>query len=508
MSFEPSPDGRPRIAAGAVALVALAVLAVHGAWLTQYGWFRDELYYLSCAKRLAWGYVDQPPLSIALLALVRAVAGESLAAFRVVAALGGASVAVLAALIARELGGRRFAQVLAAAAAGFAPMSLAVAHFYSMNVLDQAFWAAGTLLGLRAIARGTPRDWLALGAVLGLGLLNKWSVLWLGAGLGASLLLSPRRRALATPWPWLGAALAGAIFAPNLLWQVRHGWPTLEFMHNASAHKMRAIEPAVFFASQILVLGPGAAPVWIAGLAASLAPKRVRWRPVAVVWLVTAAILLVNGRARAEYLALAVTALFAAGAVWWEQRSRAARVAVASLAAVFAVALLPFAIPCLPPARFVAYQRALVLAPPAEEHQAMGPLPQHYADMFGWPELADSVARVAATLTPEERARAIVVVGNYGEAGALEHFGAGRIPAIACQHNNWFYWPPRRWDGDTAILLGRDSAEVASEFREVRVSGMADHPLAMPYERGLPIVVAHGFKGDLAKAWARGKHFE
>ena len=153
-----------------------------------------------------------------------------------------------------------------------------------------------------------------------------------------------------------------------------------------------------------------------------------RWRPLAVVWLVTFAILLANGSARAEYLALAAPALFAAGAVWWEGRGRLARTAVAVLPFVLLAPIAPFALPCLSPARFVAWQRALGREPQSEERHRMGVLPQHWADMFGWPELADSVARVAATLPADERALAIVVVGNYGEAGALERFGAGRLP--------------------------------------------------------------------------------
>jgi hypothetical protein len=507
MTRESLPHERPPLARGALALVALGLLALHAAFLTRYGWFRDELYYLSCAKRLAWGYVDQPPFSIAVLALVRSLAGESLAAFRLTAALAAAVLALLTALIARELGGRRFAQVVAALAIALAPIGLGVGHIYSMNVIDLCFWALGTLLGLRAIAGAQPRTWLALGLVLGLGLLNKWSVLWLGAGLGVALVLSPGRRALATPWPWLAAALAGALFAPNVLWEVRHDWATLEFVRNASAHKMRAIEPLAFAINQLVVLGPGAAPLWMGGLVASLSPRRAAWRPLAVVWLVTVVILFANGSARAEYLALSCPALFAAGATWWEGRGRLARVTVPALAIVLAVPLAPLALPCLPPPAFASYQRALGLAPRSEERHRMGTLPQHYADMFGWPELADSVARVAAKLTPAERSAAIVVVDNYGEAGALERFGAGRLPRIACQHNNWFYWPPA-WDGAVAIFVGRDSEEVAGEFRSVEVAGRAGHPLAMPYEQNLPIVIGRGFGPDFREAWAHGKHFQ
>jgi len=500
------PPTRPPLARGALALVLLALAAVHAIGLTQYGWFRDELYYLSCSHRLAWGYVDQPPFSIAALALVRALAGESLVALRLAAALVALLFAALVALLARELGGRRYAQALAALAAGLAPVALGVGHYFSMNVFDQCFWVLATLLALRAVDSNRRGTWLALGLVLGVGLLDKWSVMWLGAGLAVAIVISPRRRALLTPWPYLAAALALAIFAPNLAWERAHHWATLEFMRNAQTRKMLALDPLRLLLGQLLSVGPGAAPLWLAGLVVALA--RAAWRPVAIVYLVTLAILLASRSARVEYLTLAVPALVAAGATWWEARGAAARTTVAAIAVLLAVPLVPFALPSLPVPAFVAYQRALGLAPQTEEHHRMGALPQHYADMFGWPELADSVARVAATLPPVERARTITVVDNYGEAGALERFGAGRIPNVCCQHNNWYLWGPPRWDGGTAILLGRDSSEAAREFREVVIAGHAGHPLAMPYEQNLPILIARGFTPDFAAAWAQGKQYQ
>ncbi|HTR97503.1 MAG TPA: glycosyltransferase family 39 protein [Candidatus Acidoferrales bacterium] len=504
----PESQQRPPLARGTLALVALALFALHATAFTAYGWFRDELYYVSCARRLAWGYVDQPPLSIAVLAIVRAIAGDRLLVIRVAATLVAIAFAMLAGALARELGGRRFAQGLAALAAGLAPVSLGIGHYWSMNVFDQLFWVLASLLAVRALATGRIVAWLALGLALGLGLLDKWSVLWLGAGLGVAIVLSPQRRVLRSRGPWLAVALALAIVVPHALWERAHGWPTLEFMRNARTQKMLALEPLKFLLGQMLAAGPGAAPVWLAGLGAALVPARATWRPLAIVYLVTLAILLASGSARAEYLTLAVPGLLAAGAVWWEARPAAARASVSALLVALALPLAPFAMPCLPVPAFLAWQRALRLAPQTEEHHRMGALPQHYADMFGWPEMADSVARVAATLPDSERARAITVADNYGEAGALELFGAGRVPNVCCQHNNWFLWGPPPWDGSTAILLGRDSSEAAREFRQVIVAGRAGHPLAMPYEQDLPILVARGFKADLAVAWAQGRHYQ
>lgn len=496
---------RPPIAWESLALVAGTIVALHVLCLTQYGWFRDELYYLSCSHRLAWGYVDQPPLSIALLTVIRSLAGPSLVAIRLAAAAAIALAAVTAGLLAWQLGGKTFAQALAALAFGISPLALGAGHFYSMNAFDFVFWPLVTLLALRAFERPAIGRWAALGMAIGLGLLNKWSVLWLGAGLAAYLALF-RRDLLRGPGPWLAAALAGLLFAPNLVWEMRTGWPTLEFMRHARSEKMIALQPLLYFMNQGLALGPGAAPIWIAGLVVALVRKP--WRPVAALYVVTLAILLASRSARVEYITLPCVALFAAGAAWWEERGRIARAAVAALALLLAIPIAPFALPILPVRRFVAYQEMLGQKPATEERHAMGALPQQYADMFGWPEFADSVAWVASMLSPEERQGAIVVVDNYGEAGALERFGAGRVPRVACQHNNWYFWGPPAWDGKVAILVRRDSTDARREFDSVVTAGIAGHPLAMPYERDLPILVARGFHADLAKAWAQGKNFE
>jgi hypothetical protein len=281
------------------------------------------------------GYVDHPPLSIALLAALRAVAGDSLVVASCAVAAGSLLVFVSAAL-ARAMGGGRWAQVVTAVTLGMAPIVLSATHTYSMNAFDLVFWALASLLALRAFAHGGARAWLALGAVLGLGLLGKWSVAWLGAGLAVALVASPARRQLLTPWPYLAALLAGAIVAPNLVWETRNGWPTLEFMRNASSHKMQPLDLAGLLGAQLLVLGPGAALIWVVGFVVAL--RRSAWRPLAIVWLVTLALLVANGSARAGYLALAALPLFAAGAVWWEERGRVARGAVARSIALSAAA--------------------------------------------------------------------------------------------------------------------------------------------------------------------------
>jgi hypothetical protein len=495
-----------------LALVAGVVLA-HAPAMARYGWFRDELYYVSCARRLAWGYVDQPPLSIAILAAWRLLVGDSLVGMRLLPLAAHVLSAALTMRLAQRLGGGAFAQGLAGLGVLGSLIYLGSTHHYSMNAFEPVLWTTAALLLLRALERDRAADWMWLGAAVGLGLLNKLSMLWCVAGLLLGVAASSRRRVLATPGPWLAGSIAAVMFAPHVLWQMQNGWPTLEFVRNATTRKMLGTSIAGFALAQVLGMNPLVAPVWLAGLVRGLMgragdPGRV----LAVLYLAVFALLALGGRARADYLAPAYPGLLALGGVAFERATsgrgrRAWRLAAVALPLAGLLALLPLALPVLPVETFVRYQTALGREPATEERHRMGVLPQHYADMFGWPELADSVARVAGMLSPAERSRAIVVVGNYGEAGALEMFGRGRVPTVACQHNNWYLWGPPAWDGSVAIFIGRDSAEVAEECDQVRVAGTAGHPLAMPYEQGLPIVIARGFRPDLAAAWKAGKNY-
>ncbi|MCB1163615.1 glycosyltransferase family 39 protein, partial [bacterium] len=261
-------------------LLGLAALqfALHVLSNGRFGMFRDEYYYLACADHLAWGYVDHPPLSIALLAAWRAALGDGVWAIRLLPAAAGAALVFLTGALARELGGRRAAQTLAALAVLIMPALLVTTGFYSMNAFEPLVWLGALLLLVRALRGDGLAPWLWLGALLGLGLLNKISVLLLGAGLAVGLVATPARRAFATPGPWLAGAIALALFAPHLVWQQRHGWPTLEFMANAQARKMIPLPPAAFLGEVALETHPGNLLLWVVGLGWLFAARSVRER--------------------------------------------------------------------------------------------------------------------------------------------------------------------------------------------------------------------------------------
>lgn len=502
--------------------IALGKTALNAAFLTRYDYFRDELYYLACAQHLAWGYVDQPPLSIALLALTRALFGDALFAIRFPAVLAGAAAVVLTGLIARRLGGGRFAQGLAALAAALSPVVLGNAgRTFSMNAFDLLLWAWAAYLLVTLLVEQRPRLWLGFGAVAGLGLLNKVSMLFLGFGLVVGLVLTRERRQLATPWFWAGGLIAGLLVLPHLLWQQANAWPTLEFMRAASQEKNVALAPAAFFLQQLLQTGLLQSVLWLAGIAWFAwhpAARRLR----AFAWLYPAifAVMVANG-AKAYYLSPIYFPFLAAGAVAFEAATTVAW--RPRLRPVFAVALvllsvvaLPFAVPCLSVERFIAYSKALGMTPRAEERSALEELPQYYADQFGWRELAGQVVGIYHGLTPEEQAATAIYVRNYGEAAAIDFFArsAGLPPALS-GHNSYWYWGPGEREIRVAIILG-DSRDLAANLADlagpgrcgrVELAAVTDCRHCMPFERGRQLFVCRDLEFDFRDIWAGEREF-
>jgi len=492
---------------------ALAALALQLATITQYGYFRDELYYLVCARHLAWGYVDQPPLSLALLALTRMALGESLVAIRLLPALAGAATVYVTGMIARELGGRGFAQALACLAALLSPVFLGTAHVFSMNVFDLLLWTLAALLLTRILRDGRPRDWVWLGVLMGLGLLNKVSMLWLGMGLLAGLVLTRERRWLATPWPYLGGAIAAVMFLPHLIWQVVHGFPTLEFMRNATRHKMVDVSWVQFVTRQALEMGPANAVVWLPGLCFALfARGGRRWRLLGILYLAVALLLLAGGRSRASYLAVAYPMLLALGGVViegaFDARWRALRGVIFAVVLALGLVPIPFALPLLPVDRFIFYQQSLHMTPSTEEHLQVGLLPQHYADMFGWEEMVREVAAAYEMLSPEERKHVVVFGQNYGEAGAIDVLGKKYgLPRAISGHNSYWLWGYGDWDGSVLIIIGGDPQDNARWFERVTRVGSIQSRYAMPYERGIDVSIGRRLTMPPAAAWPRLRMF-
>ncbi|MCP4201680.1 MAG: glycosyltransferase family 39 protein [bacterium] len=498
-----------------IALFTIAKLALHLFTHAGYGYFRDELYYLACTEHLAAGYVDHPPLSVFVLWLVRQGLGDSLLALRLVPALAGSATVGLVGAMAARLGGGRWAVALAMTGALVAPVFLALDHIYSMNALDLFFWALAGYLVIGIVQQGNPRRWCLLGLVLGLALLNKISVLWLGAGLLVGLVITPERRWLKTPWPWVAGAIATAVFSPHVFWQMRNGWPTAEFIKNATGEKMAEVAPLDFVLGQVGMLLPFALPLWLAGLLfLFLHRKGKSYRILGWVYVAVFLILMLSGSSRSNYLAPAYTWLFAAGGVaaagllsrprlTWLRPT--ALIALAILGAVVA----PLALPVLPVDAYLRHAEALGQQPATEERKELGQLGQFFADMHGWEEITDTVVAVHRGLPPAEQAIARVFAPDYGVAGAIDLFGRrqGLAPVLS-GHNSYWLWGPGDADGRVLLVVGGSEEELRPLFSQLDRAATIDCGLCIPYENGNPVWIGRDLRLPLAELWPNIKHYD
>lgn len=505
-----APNRAP-LAHGPIALVAGAKLALHLLLANRYGYFRDELYFLDCGRHLDWGYVDHAPM-IGLLSRIALLLGGSLPVLRGLAALAGTALVVLAAQIARRFGGGAFAQSLAALAVVAAPIYLGLSSLFTMNVFEPLFWMGAVLALLRALETDAKRDWIALGVLLGLGLMNKHSTAFFGIALAAGLLLSPQRRAVLRRGPWLALAVAALLFAPNLVWQAAHGFPTLEDLRNvARSGKNVVLGPGDFLAQQVLLVHPVLFPLWLLGLTWLLRSRDVGRRALGLTFVVFFLLLFLL-KAKNYYLAPIYPMLLAAGASSLETwtsgpRGRLVRAAIILLVVLGGAATAPIVTPLLDPERLVAYQRAIGIEPPKTEVAHVGPLPQMFGDQFGWPELVEDVARIYRALPPAERAVATIFANNYGEAGAINLLGpALGLPRAISGHQTYFLWGPQGRKGEVVIVLQSDRADLESVCATVEEAGEHFHPWGMA-EENEPIYVCRGLHPPFEELWPRLKHW-
>lgn len=486
-----------------------AVLLLHLFLSGRYGYFRDELYYLSCGHHLAWGYVDMPPL-IALLARMALVLGGSLRVLRIIAGIGGAGIVALTVLIAWRLGGSPFAQGLAGLSALIVPEYLVTGGLFSMNLFEKLFWMGCVYVLIRIIRTGDSRLWIGFGVLFGLGIMNKHSMLFFGFAVLVGLLLTEGRKEFAKPWIWIGGLIAVLIFLPNLIWQVQHHFPTIEDLHNIRATgKNVVLGPAAFVREQILMMHPILFPVWLAGLWFLLAGKGVRYRLLGWIYLILLVMFMVL-HGKDYYLAPAYPMLLASGAIaiesWLERRptSRGRLWPKSALVIVIAVAgavSAPLALPLLSPAGYVAYQQILHVKTRKTEVHHDGPLPQYLGDQFGWPELTADVARAYNSLPSEERASTGILTGNFGEASAIDMFGPRYgLPAPMSGNLNYYYWGTRGYTGDNLITVRYAPWYLNEICKSVEKVGEHTNPWGMEEENNA-IFFCHGLKEPLTRIW-------
>ncbi|MDZ7291983.1 MAG: glycosyltransferase family 39 protein [candidate division KSB1 bacterium] len=419
----------------------------------------------------------------------------------------------IAGLMARELGGGRLAQILAALATLVAPVFLGTDHVLTMNPFDQLLWMLATFILIRLLKTENPKLWIWFGFVVGIGLMNKLSMVFFGFALIVALVLTPNRKYFAAKWLWLGGLIALVIFSPYLIWQIKHGWQTLEFYGRYAAGKTYPVSPLEFLGQQILTIHPFTLPLWLAGLFFYLFSETGKpYRLLGWIYVVLFVVFMLQ-RAKFYFLSPAYPMLFAAGALVFEQFTQRrtwiwARPVYIALLIGGGILLAPVAIPVLPVETFIKYAGVTGIGEVKTERHTQGRLPQFYADMFGWEEMVATVAKVYHSLPPEDQARCCISAGNYGEAGAVDFFGKKYgLPKAVCGHNNYWLWGPRDCTGEVIIELGGTEAGLKNVFYEVELAAVFTCDYCMPYENNLPIYLCRKLKIPVAQAWSENKEY-
>jgi hypothetical protein len=478
--------------------IAVAFTVLEIAVSARYGFHRDELYFLECAHHLAWGYVDQPPMVPAIAWLSTHLWGTSPESIRLLSALAGGAAVVLTGLMARELGGGWRAQVLAALAAATSSQTLAAFHLLSTTPFDAFFWCATTYVAVRLLRTGDRRLWLALGLVVGVGLLNKWNIGFLAVSLGVGFLTSGRRD-LRDPWPWAGAAVALVIWLPNLVWNAQHQWAEVAMSQSLHAENGGLGAALGFIPSQLVVVGPALVVFWLAGLRHLLRTER--WRPLGVAYVFLVLVFAVIG-GKSYYLAGMYYVLFAAGGVWAEARllrkapPRGVRGWVALMIAGCVVGL-PLTLPVLP-------------AGALPKSSWEGSINKDLSATVGWHHFVGQVAGVARTLPPGERTRLVIFTGDYGAAGAVDLWGAQYgLPQAISGHNSYWWWGPAgAHDGATTIAVNLSRSYLLTIFSTVTSAGSVSTPGGeWTEERGDPIWICQNQRVSWARAWPAARHY-
>ena len=492
-----------------VLYIALVKLAIHLYAARFYGFFGDELYFVACSRHLAWGYVDQPPLIAVIIAIERLLFGESLQAIRFFAALAGVGSVLLAGWIARELGGNRFAQAVAAVAVLAAGVCLAMNHYISMNAFEPLAWTGCALVLIRILKTGNQKLWLWFGLIGGVALQNKYGIVFFATGVVAGLLLTRHRVVFLKPWIWLGGLLAFLIFLPNLLWNIQHRFPFFELLANIRRNGRNVPLTHLQFLGQVAAhMNPISVPLVLGGLWFFFAhPQGKRFRVLGWATLVLLAFIMFSANGRPYYVAPAYPMLFGAGGVmleeWFSRRGlQWMKPAYVSLLLIAGAIGAPLAVPVLSPENYLSYSHRLHLVPPPVETDKLGPLPQFYADMFGWEEMTADVARVYNSLPPGVRERTAIFGTHYGEAAAVDLFGAKYgLPKAISNHQNYFFWGPREYTGESVIVMGGvRRAELDAVFNSIETVGHVEHPYSMPYEH-FPIYYCREPKISLQQLW-------
>jgi 4-amino-4-deoxy-L-arabinose transferase-like glycosyltransferase len=463
-----APFDRRVIAVGAVVFAVLLSLA------TRYGFHRDELYFLECARHLQASYVDQPVLTPLLAWVSLKLFGVSLLGLRMWPALAAWATVIIAGLTAREFGGGRRAQLLAAAATATMPVLLGADHLFGPTAFDVLAWAGLALVVVRIGRTGDTRWWLLGGLILGLGLANKHSVGFFAIALLIGALLSGGRRLVLNRWFLAGAAIAAAFTIPDIWWQAQHQWATIAMTRALAQENGGLANVASWVTGQLLMSALAMVVVWAAGLRFLWRSGQPLWRALTWAYAILFVFFALTTGGKIYYLGGAYIYLLGAGAVaidsWLAARKARLHALLLTTALTFALTL-PVVLPVLPARDLGGTQKINAVL----------------AESVGWPQLVSSVRTAWFSLPASQRANAVIFASNYGEASAVNILGQGAgLPQAVSGHNTYWWWGPGNPRATTVVAVmpgpvdgGGDAAYLSKFFTSVRAVATLSNPYGL-----------------------------
>jgi hypothetical protein len=498
---------------GILLALSLCTLLVHFLTSWRYGYFGDELYFIACGDHLAWGYVDQPPLIAFIARFTRVLLGDSVFAIHFFPAVAHAALVFMTGWTARQLGGDRFAQLLAALSALMGAGFLFTGTVLTMNAFEPLLWLLGADVVILVLQGGSPKLWALFGVVVGIGLLNKHSMLIFGFSIVVGLLVSARRQ-FSNRWIWVGALIALLIFLPNLVWEAKNGWVTLDAMRQSKEFNRLPFRLADFAFGNVMMTGPLLAPIAIAGVVFYFSRFGKQFRVLGISFVVTVGVVILS-EGKVYYALPAYPALLAGGAAMIGKLAELGRWSwqkpvTLSLLVASGVALAPGAIPVLSPEALVRYQDFIRFRGLKFEKVDEGEIPSYLASMIGWENLVETVARAYQALPPEQRGRTAILANSYAQAGAIDLLGPKHgLPKAISGHETYALWGPGDHTGEQVLSVGIPARVMGRYYGDVERAGVAHTKFAQPHENDVQVLVCRGPKGGktLREIWPEFRRF-
>ena len=492
---------KPKFNSDFIYLLYFAVfnLILHLITNGQYGFHRDELYFMDCAKHLSFGYADLPPLTPFLGRIAIEIFGESLRAIRFFPALAGSLAVFFTGLMVKELSGKRFAQGLAMIAVIISPVYLVSGTQFQTIPFDQLVWIICGYLLIRIINTNEPKIWLLIGLTIGIGFLNKYTMVFLGLSILIGLLISKQRHFLLNRWLWLGALLAFLILLPNLIWQYINHWPVIDHMQalNSDIHEEYSV--LKFLLEQVLILSPFNLPIWILGIYYYFSKAGKRHQLLVWIFIIPLIIFSFTG-AKSYYLSPAFPVLFAGGAVYLETiLNKSGKVWITRSIIVVLTFSFLITLPAWLP----------ILSIEKSKQYGLMEFRYDYREMIGWEELVATVAGVYNQLPENEKSRTTIFTGNYGQAGAINHYGSKYdLPAATSGIGSYHAWGPDLKAEIYIVVGGYPEDYLNRYFNKVEKAGIIRNSYDVENEEyNQPFHICRGLKRPIQDIWPEFKHF-